>query len=212
MSNQDYDLFLSYDSADRTAVRELVRNLPISYRVWFQEWELAADQITTELVDGVVKRSAAVCLCNAGIATHAEKAKASGVPCITVDLNLAEEAIFAQLKAALPKPIPAVAPTDKDDPVERARDILRGELPDLEIIKKLAKKLKAQKKFSYARRLLGRAREAYSSSISAEERLYLGHQHALCTYKDPDQPADEKFDTAISILRQVDDLPNTKTH
>ena len=212
MASKDYDLFLSYDPADSAAVIKLVRRLTAEHvRVWFQEWELGPNQIRPELVHSVIVRSAAVCICNAGVAGHAEKAKTDGVACIAVDLDLGEDASFAQLSAALPMSAqpPASAESPKDNPVERARDILRGELPDLETIKELVKSLKALKKFAYARRLLARAREAYNTTMDAEERLFLGQQHALCTYKDPDQPADEKFDTAVSILYQVGDLPNT---
>lgn len=213
MPGKDLDLFLSYDPLDRELVIALVRRLTADrVRVWFQEWELGPDQISPERIDSVISRSAAVCICNAGgAATHAEIAKSHGVSCKPVDLKLGVEAILTQLRDVLPKPGEPRASTESGnaDYVQQAIDILRGELPDLETIKKLVKSLKGMKKFSYARRLLGRAREAYNATMTARERLFLGQQHALCTYKDPDQPADEKFDTAVSILSQVDDLPNT---
>lgn len=213
MPLKDYDFFLSYDVAkDVEPVADLVRRLIGTHiRVWFSAWELGPDVIPPDLVPSVISRSGAVCMCNGGIAMHGEVAKSGGVECIEVDLSLGQDACYSLLTTALiarTEPAPSRGPSS-NKPIESAINILRGELPDLITIKSLVKTLKALKQFGYARRLLGRAREAFNATMDSQDRLFLGQQHALCTYKDPDQAADEKFDTAISILRQVDDLTRT---
>jgi predicted acylesterase/phospholipase RssA len=151
-------------------------------------------------------------MCGGGIEAHVEIAKRYSVECIEVDLTLEPEVCRSRLTAAITAHTGAASSPGAlpNNTVESAINILRGELPNLAEIKKLVKDLKALKQFGYARRLLGRAREAFNATMGSEDRLFLGQQHALCTYKDPDQPADEKFDTAVSILRQVDDLKKTR--
>jgi predicted acylesterase/phospholipase RssA len=211
MPLKDYDFFLSYDvTQDAEPVSELVRRLlGARIRVWFSLWELGPTPIPSDILHSVVSRSRTVCMCSGGMGTHGEVAKSHGVQCIEVDLSLGPEASCSRLTAAasaLGKPATSLQPPNT---VENAINVLRGELPDLKEIKSLVKNLKALKQFGYARRLLGRAREAFNTTLDPDDRLFLGQQHALCTYKDPDQPADEKFETAISILRQVDDLKKT---
>ena len=92
----------------------------------------------------------------------------------------------------------------------QARDILRGTYRrPLEILK-LAKKLKGFKKFGYARRILARARNDTAISGDRKLRLEIHQQSALCTYKDPDLPADSRLDRALEILREVEDLSTTR--
>jgi predicted acylesterase/phospholipase RssA len=212
MAVKDYDFFLSYDPQNEGPVTELVRRMIRErMRVWFALWELGPDAIPLKILQSVISRSCIVCLCGGGIEAHAEIAEGQSVERIEVDLSLGSEVCFSRLRAAIAArtrmPSPAAS---LNNTVESAINILRGELPDFKETKKLVKDLKALKQFGYARRLLGRTREAFNATMDSEDRLFLGQQHALCTYKDPDQPADEKFDTAISILRQVDDLKKTK--
>ncbi len=91
--------------------------------------------------------------------------------------------------------------------VKRAKDILRGQSAEPREILKLAKTLKGENQFGWARKLLARARKARVTDSGLG--LELGQLHALCTYKDPDLPAREKFDDAIHILETVDNLANT---
>lgn len=96
-------------------------------------------------------------------------------------------------------------PTPLPEKKKRARNLLRGVDAELSEIERLAKELKNSQEFGYARRLFARARRhsAYAS-LDESHRLYLGQQHALCTYKDPDLSA-ERFTRALEILREIDD-------
>jgi predicted acylesterase/phospholipase RssA len=66
----------------------------------------------------------------------------------------------------------------------------------------LTKRLKAERQFGYARRILALAR--LKGERSAAQGVLLGQQHALCTYKDPDLPAEQKLVRALKILEEVD--------
>jgi tetratricopeptide (TPR) repeat protein len=70
----------------------------------------------------------------------------------------------------------------------------------------LVNELKNQKEMGFARRLLARARADDTLNPPAALRLWLGQQHALCTYKDPHLADDKKFDQALRILNEADDL------
>jgi predicted acylesterase/phospholipase RssA len=98
-----------------------------------------------------------------------------------------------------------------DNPqISTAEDILRGKQASPQEIWKLARSLKDQLYFGYARKLLFRARQ--DTTINSDPKLAtkLRQQHALCTYKDPDLPSDSKFDRALEILAQGEDLNTTK--
>ena len=99
----------------------------------------------------------------------------------------------------------------RDNPdVQRAVDILRGKQADPKEIRDLAELMKKQKQFGYARKLLFTA--AQNPSINSDKKLAtkIRQQRALCTYKDPDLPADSKFDRALEILGQCEDLNTTQ--
>ena len=89
-------------------------------------------------------------------------------------------------------------------PVEKARKVLRGEDCSTEEKIKIYRALKSAEKFGYARKMLNLIREEVPNDLE------LCQAHALCTFKDMDLSAEEKFDRAISILRQVEDIDNTK--
>jgi predicted acylesterase/phospholipase RssA len=72
----------------------------------------------------------------------------------------------------------------------------------------LANDLKKEKQFGYARKILGRARSA--NVADPKLRCKLRQQHALCTYKDPDLPAGSRFDLALEILQEFEDLSETR--
>lgn len=88
--------------------------------------------------------------------------------------------------------------------VKTARSIIRGDVQPIgaEALD-LVRTLKRERQFGYARRVLARVRERVA--VDDEKRVRLGQQHALCTYKDPDLPVEQKLDRALAILRQVDD-------
>ncbi|HEX8117860.1 MAG TPA: hypothetical protein VF521_11360, partial [Pyrinomonadaceae bacterium] len=96
------------------------------------------------------------------------------------------------------------------DIVQEAQEILRGKSATPEGMLELSKRLKEQKEFGYARRVLARARR--SSALGAEPalRLKIYQQSALCTYKDPDLPVDRRLDRALEILREIEDLTQTR--
>ena len=66
-----------------------------------------------------------------------------------------------------------------------------------------------ERQFGYARRLLAVARRDPSVNEDAQFRTKLRQQHALCTYKDPDLAEEIRFDRAIQILSDCDDLHAT---
>jgi predicted acylesterase/phospholipase RssA len=90
--------------------------------------------------------------------------------------------------------------------IQTAEDILRGRQASPAEILALATVLKNEKYFGYARRLLFRARQDSTSNSDPRLATKLRQQHALCTYKDPDLPTDLKFDRALEILTQCEDL------
>ncbi len=95
--------------------------------------------------------------------------------------------------------------------LQLADRILRGQQTDQAVIFKLAKVLKNRwKRFGRARQLLWLARSdsktVVNPSSEAKVNTKLRQQHALCTYKDNDLPADVRFERALSILNQCDDL------
>jgi len=94
--------------------------------------------------------------------------------------------------------------------IERANQILRGQQSTAKDILDLAKLMKDQKRFGYARKLLFTARQDPSINSDPGLATKLRQQHALCTYKDPDLPTDLKFDRALEILGQCEDLNSTQ--
>jgi predicted acylesterase/phospholipase RssA len=94
--------------------------------------------------------------------------------------------------------------------IQAAENILRGQQASPKEIWDLAKSLKDDKYFGYARKLLFRARQDSAINTDAKLATKLRQQHALCTYKDPDLPADLKFDRALEILAQCEDLNTTR--
>ena len=100
--------------------------------------------------------------------------------------------------------------------VSKARQTLRGSqvVGDTKTgplaLLELAKALKHEREFGFARRLLANARSQSLTDLAAEDRVKLGQQHALCTYKDPDLPPDQRLDDAFEILREVDDPKTTQ--
>ncbi len=101
-------------------------------------------------------------------------------------------------------------PTRKSSFVDDAKQILRGRQADPAEMLALAKKLKAETQFGYARRLLSRASTDENLAQDKQLRDTIFQQLALCTYKDQDLPADERLDRALTILCQIVDFDTTK--
>ena len=106
---------------------------------------------------------------------------------------------------------PPIPPTDRSKEkeirsksIQLAKDILRGVHAETTDLEKLYKELKKYSKFGLARKILYILRKQKPGSL----KLY--QQEAICTYKDFDLPSEEKFDLALSILAEAEDLGTTK--
>ena len=102
-----------------------------------------------------------------------------------------------------------VVPLRKSPNVERAKVILRGGQEDPQTIFNLAKELRNENRFAYARRLLLRASKHKDTASNKKLRLTIYQQLALCTYKDEDLPADERLTRALDILQEIADFETT---
>lgn len=97
---------------------------------------------------------------------------------------------------------------EKSASVQEAEAILRGKQEAApEAMLKVAKRLKEENAFGLARMVLTYARKAVVED--GKLSLKLAQQHALCTYKDPDLPTDERLDLAEKILDKTDPLKTT---
>ena len=84
-----------------------------------------------------------------------------------------------------------------------------GALPVTAIAKdRSCAQLKQERKFWLGRKLLDRyaEREEVRQHPDARLRRKFGQQRALCTYKDPDLPAEDRLDRALGILEAADPL------
>ena len=100
-------------------------------------------------------------------------------------------------------------PARDSNNVTQAQEILRGRHAEPREMLELAKKLKGETRFSYARRLLARASAHESIARDKKLRGNIFQQLALCTYKDQDLPVDDRLDRALSILDQIADFDTT---
>lgn len=103
-----------------------------------------------------------------------------------------------------PSSIQSQADKLRADKIQLAKDILRGVHGKVEDMNSLYKELKKYNKFGLARKILYILRKEQPNNL----KLY--QQEALCTYKDPDLPSEVKFDKAISILREAENLDTTE--
>lgn len=103
-------------------------------------------------------------------------------------------------------------PKKETPAVQDARDALRGRTRRPRELLDLAKKLKAEKQFGLARRLLARARLEPSLVDEPALRVEIFQQSAVCTYKDPDLQAEARLDQALDILRQSCESLDTTTN
>ncbi|MGB9439187.1 MAG: tetratricopeptide repeat-containing protein [Desulfobacterales bacterium] len=99
---------------------------------------------------------------------------------------------------------------DDTENMKKANAILQGNYEKPEMLLALAGKLKKEKRFGLARKLLNRALQDGEIEKDKTLKLKIGQQHALCTYKDPDLPISDRLDRALKILNKTDDLLKTK--
>lgn len=93
---------------------------------------------------------------------------------------------------------------DRKRDLDVAAKVLRGSgLPAREVYA-VAERLKNNNEFGYARKLYGRIRALGDYSDLGKTPAKVGQRHALCTYKDPDLPARDRFRRALEILDEVD--------
>jgi predicted acylesterase/phospholipase RssA len=103
--------------------------------------------------------------------------------------------------------------------VRKAREFFAGRSLTVEEQWELARELKKERRFGYARQVLGRLRRQIAGSDQDRGRLAarfgqkpddtrqrVAQQEALCTSKDPDLPAATRHDRAIQILGGSDAL------
>ena len=115
----------------------------------------------------------------------------------------------ATTTAAQPPGQQFLVPERESENVKRAQRILRREETALPAdLLDLVKALKEETKFSYARRVLARARR-HKDIDKQPKRLKIFQESALCTYKDEDLPADERLDSAFRILGAVENFDTT---
>ena len=76
---------------------------------------------------------------------------------------------------------------------------------DLKAAKALVRSLGAMRFFGLARQYLALARRKFTGD------LWLGQQHAVYTYKDPDLALDSRLSRALCILNEVDPLESTSS-
>lgn len=90
--------------------------------------------------------------------------------------------------------------------VDEAQLVLRGRAAAALDAYQLAERLKNNNEFGYARRLYGRIRAMGEDPLlrAKASAVKVGQRHALCTYKDPDLPAADRFKRALEILDEVD--------
>jgi predicted acylesterase/phospholipase RssA len=104
----------------------------------------------------------------------------------------------------------SIREADRKRDVEEANSVLRGkDLSVLEIYM-LAERLKDNNEFGLARKLFGRIRALGSYGGLKASPVKVSQRHALCTYKDPDLPAGDRFRRALEILDEADLLCPTK--
>ncbi|MDH5253725.1 MAG: patatin-like phospholipase family protein, partial [Nitrospira sp.] len=108
-------------------------------------------------------------------------------------------------------PVPPLTLPDKSEAVQRGESILAGASIGVNDLLKLVDSLKRERKFGLARRLLDRHADKPDIREHAEVkvRIAFAQKRSLCTYKDPDLPADDRLDRALGILEAADPLAFT---
>ncbi|HJU53243.1 MAG TPA: tetratricopeptide repeat-containing protein, partial [Pyrinomonadaceae bacterium] len=93
--------------------------------------------------------------------------------------------------------------------VKEAKSIIQGKTKTAEELLKLGKALKTERAFSFARRVLERALDDKALDKNPPLKVLIHQQCALCTYKDEDLSARERYDMALRVLNAIDDFGDT---
>ena len=97
------------------------------------------------------------------------------------------------------------------DGVKKARHILGGaDAGPAEVLELVNAQLKRQHAFGLAHKLLDRYAKDPRVGKDSKLKIQMAQQGALCTYKDPDLPTDERLDRALQILREHADLDQSR--
>src|SRR5262249_18396573 len=73
----------------------------------------------------------------------------------------------------------------------------------------IAERLKDNNEFGYARKLYAHIRGIGDYQNLGKTPVKVAQRHALCTYKDPDLPARDRFKRALEILDEVERMAYT---
>lgn len=106
-------------------------------------------------------------------------------------------------------PVYALGSPDARADIDAARAALRGKWLDPNEALALAKRLQSATRFSYARRLLLRASKQEDVNSDPALRRKICQALVLCTYKDRDQPAEQRLKRALGLLIQFEDPATT---
>lgn len=97
--------------------------------------------------------------------------------------------------------------------IKHANEILAGRIVSAQETYHLANGLREEGVYSYARKLFAQLRKSQAAEVElvdvlwdTDVRVKLALQHSSCTYEDPDLPADSRFDAALEILEEVEDI------
>jgi len=90
--------------------------------------------------------------------------------------------------------------------IKLADSVLRGRQIPAQQAYDLAEGLRKVNEFGRARRLYGRIRAEADWPHLKETAVKVGQRHALSTYKDPDLPAADRFQRALEILDEIEQL------
>jgi predicted acylesterase/phospholipase RssA len=103
-----------------------------------------------------------------------------------------------------------MAQSQESEGVKLGKEILAGkQVSPGELLDLVKKKLKKERAFGLARKLLDKYASDPHIRSDPNVRVRIAQERALCTYKDPDLPTDERLDQALQILREDADLDKT---
>lgn len=97
----------------------------------------------------------------------------------------------------------------KQQNIDRAKLILQGTDATLAELMTLGNDLQADTSFGYGWKIFALARRKPEVEKDAQLNLKLSQKQSVCTYKDPDLPADQRLTRAFEILKRADDLRTT---
>ena len=104
------------------------------------------------------------------------------------------------------------SPHTKSESVAEGESILAGAGIGVDELVKLVDRLKKERAFGLARKLLDRyaANPDVKQHPDLKFRLKFAQKRSLCTYKDPDLSADDRLSRALRILEEADPLEVSK--